>query len=289
MGVPRLSAPRILAVALLLCPLQPGLAVAKPVKKQKRRPAVEAEPAPEPELSVPIESPPADEPPPESPPDEAPAPEPEEERRVSASEEPRKSPRPAAGLVVRLDPGFVVWALDAARIQSQVGGEAAGVVPTLVQQTPNGFGLLLHLGYNILGHATVGVDFAGTGWDVFNSRRGGAGFLAGSVAWHPMALLDALSLLAHPAWRDVDVSFSFGAGYGVLGEVRAMDGLHFQVGLRAEYFVARSVSLGFGLRVFPLAFGRYVLNWNDNFVMPLPRGSGGAVFMPSLTLGLHAL
>jgi hypothetical protein len=151
----------------------------------------------------------------------------------------------------------------------------------LVNQASSAPGLTLGLGYNIKGHATVSLDLSGTGWDLAKKERGGAGFGALELAWHPMQLVPLLGD------RKFDVSVYGGAGYFLLGETRALDGLHFQLGARAEYYLTSMVSAGLALRYFALQSKRYSLDWDNHVSVPLPDGSGGGLFMPSLTLALH--
>jgi hypothetical protein len=188
----------------------------------------------------------------------------------------------AEGLVLRLEPGWVSWSLDAGHIAGQTGLPTAEVQQFLVDQTQNGPGLTLGLGYNIKGHATVGLSLTGTGWDIGSADRGGGGLLAFEAAWHPVELFSGLRTRA---W---DASLFGGAGYFVMGEERALDGLHLQAGLRAEYFVTRWLSLGGALRYVSLRGSRYILDWNNDIDVPLPQGTGGSMLLPSLTIAVHA-
>jgi hypothetical protein len=193
----------------------------------------------------------------------------------------------AEGVVLRIEPGYAYWNLDGPKIAGQAASSLGGFAGDdvrffLVDQTPNAPAVALLLGYNILGHVTLAAELTATGWDVSNRERGGAGFLAGTLAWHPAELFAQLKE------RPWDAQLYFGAGYGVMGEQRALDGLHYELGLRAEYFLSRSFSIGAALRYLPLSFGRYALDWNGDVFIPLPQGSGGSLFVPSLTLAVHA-
>lgn len=192
----------------------------------------------------------------------------------------------AEGLVVRVDPGYAMWSLDAARVRSQTETLVApgDVEDSLVTQTQDAFTAGLELGYNIKGHVTLSVALLGTGWDVAARSRGGAGFAAGLLTWHPAELIPG-EAFRHRKW---DASLFFGAGYGVVGEIRALDGLHLQYGARAEYFPTKWLSVGLGVRNAPLMFSRYVIDWNNDESVPLPRNSGGSVLIPSLTFAVHA-
>lgn len=191
-------------------------------------------------------------------------------------------PARAEGLIVRLDVGYADWSLNAAQIQAQPNVPPGDVQPSLVDQTEDGPFAALELGYNIKGHVSILASLSATGWDVTTRDRGGGGFGALLLAWHPVELVPPLRD------RSWDVSFFFGAGYGVVGEVRAMDGLHLQMGGRAEYYVTDWFSAGASLRYVPLQFSRYVLDWNNEVSVPLPQGSGGSVLIPALSLTTHA-
>jgi hypothetical protein len=189
------------------------------------------------------------------------------------------------GIVLRVEPGYAIWSLDANHIQKQLSQSsvvpAGDVQSMLVDQANPGAGLTLGLGYNIKGHATISMDLSGTGWDLAKKQRGGAGFGALEAAWHPLQLVPLLGD------RKFDVSVYGGAGYFIMGEQRALDGLHLQVGARAEYFLTPMVSAGLALRYFSLQSRRYSVDWDNHISVPLPDGSGGGLFMPSLTLALH--
>ena len=186
------------------------------------------------------------------------------------------------GLLVRLEPGYALPSLDAERIQSQTRLPPGEVKSLLSDHTPSAPGATLVLGYNIKGHATVAAALSATGWDLATSQRGGAGFAALEVSWHPLQLSPSL----HP--RRYDVSVFGGAGYFVLGEQRALTGLNLQAGLRAEYFVTNWLSLGGAVRYISLQANEYVEDWNGNVRQELPEGSGGSVVIPSLTIAVHA-
>lgn len=193
-----------------------------------------------------------------------------------------QKPAVAEGVVVRLEGGFTQWSLEPARVQGQEGVPEGDVQPAFADQVQAGPTATLELGYNIAGHVTLAASVAATGWDLSTRDRGGGGFVAGLIAWHPLELI--------PSARDRswDLSFFGGAGYGVVGEVRAMDGLHAQFGGRAEYFPTPWLSVGLSVRTVPLMFRRYVIDWNNEVSVPLRDSSGGSVLIPSLGLTIHA-
>src|SRR5690242_5070837 len=81
--------------------------------------------------------------------------------------------------------GPSAWALDAAQLGRQVG---QGNADTFIAQAQGSHTGTLRLGYNILGHATVEAALTATGWNLGSVSRGGGGFLAGLVHWHPLEL-----------------------------------------------------------------------------------------------------
>ncbi|MCI0571513.1 MAG: hypothetical protein L0Y66_12225 [Myxococcaceae bacterium] len=190
----------------------------------------------------------------------------------------------ADGFVFRLEPGVALWALDAEHIQAQTSLPAGDVQTLFVEHTPSAAALTLQVGYNIREHVTLSAGLTATGWDLLSEARGGAGLLAAEVAWHPAALFPVGQL---GAGRHLDGALFFGAGYGVVGEKRAMDGLALQMGLRAEYVPTPGFSLGLSLRLAPLHFSRYVTHWNSNTSVPLPKSSGGVLFVPALTFAFR--
>lgn len=193
-----------------------------------------------------------------------------------------EAPAVQEGLFVRLEGGYAQWEFDSARIQAQEGVPAGEVQSAFVDQVASGPALALELGYNVKGHVTFLASLAGTGWDIWARERGGGGFVAGLLAWHPAELI--------PQLRDRrwDLSFFGGAGYGVVGELRALDGLHYQFGARAEWLANDWLSVGLSVRSVPLMFSRYVIDWNKEESVPLRDGSGGRVLVPALGLTVHA-
>jgi hypothetical protein len=195
--------------------------------------------------------------------------------------------RRAEGFILRLEGGYAYWRLDGDRIARQVGIRGPEVGPLLVNQTHDAPAAVLQIGFNILGHAAIALDVTATGWDVMTRDRGGAGFAAGTVAWHPVELLAELLPIGFIRDRFWDLSVFAGGGYGVLGQDRAMDGMHLVFGARAEFFPARWISLGATLRHYPLRFDRYVVHWDNGIDEDLPERSGGSVLIPTFTVALR--
>lgn len=193
-----------------------------------------------------------------------------------------QGPARAEGLLLRIEPGYALWSFDAEHIQRQTTLPPGDVQGALVDQTPNAPSVALVLGYNVEGHIGIAASLTATGWDLGDRTRGGAGFGALELSWHPAELVPAIRS------RDWDASLFFGAGYFVLGEQRALDGLHYQLGARGEYFVSDWLSVGATLRHVLLSSSRYIVDWNNEVSQPLPQGSRGNVFLPALSLTVHA-
>ncbi|MBI3180698.1 MAG: hypothetical protein HYZ28_01000 [Myxococcales bacterium] len=188
------------------------------------------------------------------------------------------------GLVFGLQYGPGSWLLDRARLTDQVGQPNADLFVGEAQGTHTAS---IRLGYNILGHATVEAALTGTGWNVFNASRGGAGFLVGIVRWHPMELV----------WRDqvrpvpIDASALFGVGYGIAGQDRGMDGAVLEVGVDADYWFSKAVGAGLFARGVLLQWSSFYLDY-DNRAQPgatinLTRGSGGSFWTFGVALSFR--
>lgn len=194
---------------------------------------------------------------------------------------------------LRYGPGY--WTMDPTRLESQLAATAPGLATRFVGQLAGGdlaapsHTLGLALAYNILGHASVGVDFTATGWNVFNAARGGAGFLLGKVAWHPLELV-FINKEQRPI--PLDVSTSFGVGYGIAGgggsPSLGMDGLVFEWGLDAKYFFARYFGLGAFVKGTFFDWRKLYTDFDNQVFVELPEGSGGAFWTFGLTLTFRA-
>lgn len=151
----------------------------------------------------------------------------------------------------------------------------------------------LTAGYNIMGHVSLGADFTATGWKLEQETRGGAGFLVGKVAWHPLQLV-----FINKEQRPIPIDFSafFGVGYGIAGggriNPRGMDGLLFQWGLTVDYFFARFFGLGFFARNALFNWDKFYLDYNNRDVpgntISLAKPSGGAFWTFGLALTFRA-
>lgn len=195
------------------------------------------------------------------------------------------------GVLFDLRYGAGWWAMDAAHVESQVGlGRGAAFVGALAggRMDQASHTLALSLAYNILGHASVGADFTATGWNVFDASRGGAGFVTGKVAWHPLELV-FLKKEQRPI--PLDVNTSFGVGYGIAGANQplfGMDGLVFQWGLEAQYFLARYFGLGAYVKGTFLDWRKFYLDYDNKVFVELPNGSGGSYWNFGITLTFRA-
>ena len=160
----------------------------------------------------------------------------------------------AGGVVFALEYGPGSWFLDGPKLNAQLPPWEQSL---LTGTTLNGHSATLRLGYNVLGHATVEGSLTATGWNLFEPSRGGAGFGTGVLHWHPLQLVEQLWA---PAWmkeRAYDGSLFFGLGYGILGQTRGLDGLVWQWGADAHWYLGRSIGLGLFVRGTQLATSSY--------------------------------
>ncbi len=197
----------------------------------------------------------------------------------------------AEGFTVRLGGGWAVWSLNTQRLQDQLPtGEHAQ--SRLVDTIENTAALSLLLGYNILGHAGIGVDVTATGWSLTSRDRGGAGLITILAMWHPVELVSQLLAEPLPDNRFWDISLLVGTGWSAVGQDRALRGLppapgHMVLGALAEVYVAPWATIGASFRVYPLLFDEYVIHWDHDVFVELPDRSGGMLIHPSLTLSLR--
>lgn len=179
----------------------------------------------------------------------------------------------SGGFTLQLQYGGGAWHLDRAGLADQVGAANADIFVSDAQSTHT---LGLKLAYNILGHASVGVDFNATGWSLLTVDRGGAGFIAGTVAWHPLELI-----FINKEQRPIPLDFNtfVGFGYGIAGERRGMDGLVIEWGLNADWYFTRFFGLGLFARCNFLKFNNFYLNFDQRDLpgntLSLPDSSNG--------------
>ncbi len=176
------------------------------------------------------------------------------------------------GLIFSIQGGYGMWGINEAKLASMLDRSQYAPAPvgdTYAQQFTQGTlkdtaALSLRLGYNILGHATLEVDFTGTGWSPFDDNRGGAGFLAGVLHWHPAQIFFSDSE------RPFDVSIFGGAGYGIAGgpsspggQAYGMDGLALEFGAEGDYYFAPGFALSVFARWVVLDWSNFYLNYDQ--------------------------
>jgi hypothetical protein len=175
------------------------------------------------------------------------------------------------GLTVQYGPGF--WNIDQSKLAAATNASEASA---FVSDLKNTHTVSVRAAYTILGHASIGAELTGTGWDITTLGRGGAGFAIGSATWHPLELV-FMNKDKRPL--PIDVGLVFGIGYGIAGQRRGMDGLLFEGAIDVDFFFARYIAVGL--------FGRGIFfNWNnlyldfENRAVPgntLPLGNVGSV------------
>lgn len=196
-----------------------------------------------------------------------------------------------AGGYFQLGYGYNWWSLDRAKVTAQVGG---------LDDTGNFFDLSLanaqavsiRGGYNVLGHGHIGFHFLATGWEITNSSRGGAGYIGGEIGWHPLSLVSALLPNGPiPGGKYWDFWLEGGAGYGIVGKKRALDGGVATLGLAAEGYPLPWFSLGLRTTWYFPFFSRYILDYDrradPGMAVELPDGSGGSFVVFNAFFALH--
>lgn len=192
---------------------------------------------------------------------------------------------------IQYGPGF--WTMDKVALDAQLAtSHDPGGGTQFVNDLPSGASHALNLGiaYNILGHASVGADLTANGWNISEPKRGGAGFVIGKVAWHPLELV-FLNKEARPI--PLDVSTFFGLGYGIVGggrEVnpRGMDGLIFEWGANVDWFFTRFFGVGFFARGVFFNWDKLYQDFNNKVFVQLSKPSGGSFWTFGLTLTFRA-
>ncbi|MBN2361564.1 MAG: hypothetical protein JXR83_19080 [Deltaproteobacteria bacterium] len=110
----------------------------------------------------------------------------------------------------------------------------------------SGFQPELRLGFNVSGYAGL-EGFIGGHWWGSTNQWGGGGVAGGLLRVTP---LEALQYLWHPmANRFVDLGFSFGAGYTLVGEDFAYQGWFLQYGFDVNFFLFPFLAIGFELPI----------------------------------------
>lgn len=179
----------------------------------------------------------------------------------------------SGGVQLSIAYGGGIWGISNPALAAQIGQSEADLFTNNLQGTHT---LGVRFGYSILGHATIAVDLTATGWNIFSGQRGGAGFLTGVVAWHPLQLV----------WRNkevrpvsLDIAPFFGVGYGIAGQVRASDGPVLTAGLNVDYFFTKWFGLGAFFKAFPTLWSAVYFDFDNKGLVggrQLPNGVGGA-------------
>jgi hypothetical protein len=188
----------------------------------------------------------------------------------------------SGGVIFGLQYGPGFWTFDRTFLGGQVGQTFADAYLADLQNTHT---VGVRLGYNILGHVSIEANLVATGWNLSDTSRGGGGILTGILAWHPMELI-FLNKEKRPL--PIDASIYFGAGYGIVGQRRGMDGLTWQWGMTADYWFNRFLGLGIFVRGSFPRWGAMYLDY-DNRTAPgntklLPMTSGGMFWIPGFEL-----
>ena len=190
-------------------------------------------------------------------------------------------------MTVQYGPGF--WALAKKQLADQVNSQDPGGGDIFVTDAQNTHTLSLRAAYNILGHASLGAELTATGWNLFDTTRGGAGFGIGSVTWHPLELV-FLNRPKRPI--PLDLGTFFGVGYGLAGQRRGMDGLIFEWGLNADWYFSRYFGLGLFVRGIFLDWNAFYIDFNNRSLpgatIALPQSSGGSFWTFGLNINFRA-
>jgi hypothetical protein len=185
------------------------------------------------------------------------------------------------GVVVSLQYGAGFWNVNQEKLTPQVGADRAS---QLAADLKNSSTALLRAGYNILGHATIAAELAGTGWDIFSQSRGGGGFLTGTAKWHPLQLVYG----DQPRPIPIDAGVLLGLGYGIAGQNVGGGGLVWHTALEGEYYFMPWLAAGIGMQLYFLNFSNFYLDYDHRSdpgnTKPLPNGSGGTFFTLGLSL-----
>lgn len=199
--------------------------------------------------------------------------------------DPPKFSQGGFALSVMYGPGF--WSFDRALLASQVGQGNADLY--LSDPVNPSHAISLRAGYNILGHASLGVDFVATGWRITQADRGGGGVVTGYLAWHPLELV-WMKKPQRPI--GLDVSTMFGVGYGIMGQNRGMDGLVLQWGFNADYFFARYFAAGIFVKGSFLQWDKFYIDYygrdQPGNTVQVPRGAGGSFWTMGISLTFRA-
>jgi hypothetical protein len=156
-------------------------------------------------------------------------------------------------IYLQLAPSWGVYNTDEVIIDDTEDGASEPKFPQA------GFTPQLKIGFNLFGWAGAELDTAVFGWDLFNVKRGGGGFLGGAVRITPLEILTHIlaedveipSLVPEGpvSWKDrpFDLGVTFGGGYHMVGEDYAYQGPYFKWALDAQFYITPQFALGIEL------------------------------------------
>jgi len=193
------------------------------------------------------------------------------------------------GVFITIDGGYGLWGKDDFR--NRLNSQGIGTDPIsglsntsllVDRQMPDGGIFGLHLGYNIAGHVSFEGSFVGRPYDLLEDTRGGAGLFGLAARWYP------LQGLLRPN-RQFDISLLAGMDYvlsggnGIHGPTatntatgkldntgRGFDGAAVELGITAELYLAKWVSIGVTPRMYVIDPVRYFVSFDN-------RDKGGAI------------
>jgi hypothetical protein len=212
--------------------------------------------------------------------------------------------RAGEGVYLTIDAGYGTWAKEdfRSRLNNQGMGTdpASGLGNTALlvdRQMPDGGIIGLHLGYNIAGHVSFEGSLTLRPYDILQDTRGGAVITGLAVRWYPM------QGLLKPQ-RQFDISFIAGMDYVLSGgngihaasgakldnTGRGFDGTAVELGLTAELYPAKWVSVGLTPRMYVIDPLRYFVSFDhrdEGGAIPLSGSGGLKLYSVSLSVSFH--
>lgn len=165
---------------------------------------------------------------------------------------------------------------DGQNLDAHVSPFVSAAFQSSFQSSPYAVGL--RLAYNILGFVSLGADVTATGWSIFDSRRGGAGFAVGMLAIHPLQFV-FINKEERPF--GLDFSTHVGVGYGIIGVsdpvALGMDGLVVQWGLTVDYFFTKYFGVEFFAKCNFLEMNKFYFDWDSAHRNPPGPGSSANI------------
>lgn len=175
------------------------------------------------------------------------------------------------GFVIGLEGQYGSWNADP-NVLSQKGniplGIAQGFTAPLHEQGIGG--LNLHLGWNVLGWASVEAVVQSAVWSPFDRNgTGGGGLVGGRATYFP---------LQHflPKDRQWDVGLEFGGGYSIVGGPEfGMDGKYLATAVTGEFYPVPWFSVAAGYRHFFGFYDKFYYDFADNITSDVDGFSAG--------------